>query len=96
LLSHKRKAELVNPTPIKALRLGTAAADDAAWVAKCQAATEWLRLREAAAKAGSSAQEVTGSGVTVRGSRPAEAVLGDAGLKVPDAGGSESRSIATT
>jgi hypothetical protein len=30
-------------------------ADDAAWVAKCQAATERLRLREAAAKAGASA-----------------------------------------
>jgi hypothetical protein len=101
LLSHKRKAELVNLTPIKALRSGTAqmmrtAADDAAWVAKCQAVTERLRLREAAAKAGSSAQEVTGSGVTVRGSGPAEAVPGDAGLKVPDTGGSESRSIAMT
>jgi hypothetical protein len=31
------------------------AADDAAWVAKCQAATEWLKLREAAAQAGASA-----------------------------------------
>jgi hypothetical protein len=60
LLSHKRKAELANPTLIKALRSGAAlmmrtAADAAACVAKCQATTEWLRLREAAAKAGASA-----------------------------------------
>jgi hypothetical protein len=60
LLSHKRKAELVGPTPIKALKSDAAlmmrmAADDVAWVAKCQAAMERLRLREAAAKAGASA-----------------------------------------
>jgi hypothetical protein len=39
---------------MKALRSGTAlmmrtAADTAAWVAKCQATTEWLKLREVAA-----------------------------------------------
>jgi hypothetical protein len=55
------------------------AADDVAWVAKCQAAMERLR-----------------SGVTARGSGPAEAVPGDAGLEVPGAGGSEPGSIATT
>jgi hypothetical protein len=72
------------------------AADDAAWVAKCQATMERLRLREVVAKAGASAQEVAGSGVTARGSGPTEAVSGDAGLEVPSAGGSERRSIATT
>jgi hypothetical protein len=57
---------------------------------------ERLRLREAAAKAGASAQEVAGSGVTARGSGPAEAVPGNAGLEVSDAGGSEPGSIAMT
>jgi hypothetical protein len=70
--------------------------DDAAWVARCQAATERLRMREAAAKAGASAQEVTGSGVAAQGSEPAEAVPGDARLEVPGAGGSEPGSIAMT
>jgi hypothetical protein len=72
------------------------AADDAAWVTKYQAAAEQLRLRDSAAKAGASAQEVTSFGVTVQGSGPAEAVAGDAGLEVPDAGGSEPGSTATT
>jgi hypothetical protein len=93
--------ELAGLTPIKVLRSGAAlmmrtAVDDAAWVVKYQAAAEWLRLREVATKAGASAQEVTGSGVTVQGSRPAEVVLGDARLKVPDAGGSEPGSTMTT
>jgi hypothetical protein len=52
---------------MKALRSGAALMiwpppAAAAWVAKYQAAAERLRLREAAAKAGASAQEVTGSG----------------------------------
>jgi hypothetical protein len=60
LFSHKHKAELVALTPVKALRLGAALmmqtlADDAAWVARCQATTEQLRLREATTKAGESA-----------------------------------------
>jgi hypothetical protein len=60
LLSHKRKVELTSPTPIKGLRSGAALmmrtpAEDAAWVARCQATTERLRLREAAAKVGASA-----------------------------------------
>jgi hypothetical protein len=47
LLSHKRKVELTAPTPIKALKSGAALmmrtpADDAAWVARYQAATERL------------------------------------------------------
>jgi hypothetical protein len=66
------------------------AADDAAWVAKCQATTERLKLREKAA------QGVTSSDPIARGSRPAEAVPGDSGLEVPDTGGSESRSTAMT
>jgi hypothetical protein len=72
------------------------AADDAAWVAKYQAVAERLRLREAAAQTGASAQEVIGSDPAARGSGPAEAVPGDAGLEVPGAGGSEPRSTATT
>jgi hypothetical protein len=60
LLSHKRKVELVAPTPVKALKLGAALmmwmpTDDGAWVTRYQAATERLRTREAAAKAGVSA-----------------------------------------
>jgi hypothetical protein len=55
-----------------------------------------VRLREAAAKAGASAQEVTGPSDATRGPEPAEAVLGDARLEVPSAGGSEPGSIAMT
>jgi hypothetical protein len=88
-------------TPFKALRSGAAlmmrtVADAAAWVAKCQAAMERLRLREAAAKVGASTQEVTGSGVATRGSGSAEVVSGNTGLEVPGAGGSEPGSIAMT
>jgi hypothetical protein len=72
------------------------AADDATWVAKCQAVTKWLKLKEAAAQAGASAQEVTGSDPTARWSGPVEAVPGDAGLEVPDTGGLEPRSTTTT
>jgi hypothetical protein len=59
-LRHKRKVELAGLTPVKVLRSGAVvmmrtAADDAAWVAKCQAAMERLKLREAAAQAGASA-----------------------------------------
>jgi hypothetical protein len=71
-------------------------ADDAAWVTRCQATTERLRLREAAAKAGASAQEVAGPSDAVRGPEPAEAVPGDARPKVPGAGGLEVGSIAMT
>jgi hypothetical protein len=86
---------------MKALRSGVVvimrtAADDAAWVAKCQAATERLRLREAAAQAGVTAQAVTGSNPTARGLGPVKAVLGDAGLEVPGTGGSEPRWTVTT
>jgi hypothetical protein len=53
--------ELVALTPIKALKSGAALmmrtlADDAAWVVRYQAATEWLKMKEAAAKAGASAR----------------------------------------
>jgi hypothetical protein len=101
LLSHKRKAELASLTPVKALRLGTALmmqtpADDTAWVARCQATMERLRLREAAAKAGASAQEVTSPGDITLGPEPAKVVLGDARLEVPRAGGLEPGSIVMT
>jgi hypothetical protein len=60
LFRTKRKAELAGPTPVKALRSGAAvimrtAADDAAWVTKLQAATEWLKKREAATQTGAGA-----------------------------------------
>jgi hypothetical protein len=47
-------------TPVKVLKTRAALmmwtpADDAAWVTKCQAATEQLQAKEAAAKAGASA-----------------------------------------
>jgi hypothetical protein len=71
-------------------------ADDATWVARCQAATERLRMREAAAKAGASTQEVAGPGDAARGPEPVEVVPGGARLEVPGAGGSEPGSIATT
>jgi hypothetical protein len=101
LLSHKRKVELASLTPIKALRSGATLmmwtpADDAAWVMRCQAVTKQLMLREAAAKAGASAQEVAGPGDAARGPEPAEAVLGDARLEVPGAGGLELGSIVMT
>jgi hypothetical protein len=94
LLSHKRKVELAAPTPVKALKSGAALmmrtpADDTASVVRYQAATEWLRTREAAAKAGASAQEVASPGDTTRELEPVEAVPGGARLEVPGAGGSD-------
>jgi hypothetical protein len=62
-------------TPIKALKSGAALmmqtpADDAAWVAKYQAATERLKTKEAAANAGASAQEVARVGDAAREPEP--------------------------
>jgi hypothetical protein len=57
---------------------------------------ERLRLREAAAQAGASTQEVTGSDPTTRGSGPVEAVPGDTVLEVPGTGVSEPGSTAMT
>jgi hypothetical protein len=93
--------ELAAPTPIKALKSGATLmmwtpADDAAWVARYQAATKWLRTKEAAAKAGASAQEVTGLGDATREPEPVEAALGGARLNVLGVGGSEPRSTAMT
>jgi hypothetical protein len=72
------------------------AADDAAWVARYQAATERLRTKEATAKAGASAQEVTGFGDATREPEPIEAAPGGARLEVPGIGGSEPGLTATT
>jgi hypothetical protein len=49
-------------TPAKALKASASlmmrmSADDVAWVARYQATTERLKVKEAAAKAGASAQE---------------------------------------
>jgi hypothetical protein len=63
---------------------------------KCQAATERLKLREAAVQMGVSAQEVTGSGSVARGSGLAEVVPGDARLEVPGTSGLEPGSTVTT
>jgi hypothetical protein len=65
--------ELAASTPVKALKSGAALmmptpANDAAWVTRYQATTERLRTREAAAKAGVSAQEVADPG-DARGSQ---------------------------
>jgi hypothetical protein len=56
-------------SPIEALKASTALmmrmpTNDAARVAKCQAATERLKAKEAATMAGASAQEGTGVGDT--------------------------------
>jgi hypothetical protein len=72
------------------------ATDAAAWVANYQAMVERLKLREAAAQTWAGTLEVTGSDPAVRGSGPAKAVPGDAGLEVPGAGGSKTRSTPMT
>jgi hypothetical protein len=57
---------------------------------------ERLRLREAVAKAGASAQEVAGPSDAAWGPELAEVVSDDARLEVPRAGGLELGSIAMT
>jgi hypothetical protein len=64
-------------------------ADDVAWVAKYQATTTWLRMKENAAKMGASAQEVVRVGDAAREPEPVEAALGGAGLDAPGVGGPE-------
>jgi hypothetical protein len=81
-------------TPIKALKSGAALmmqtpTDDAAWVAKYQAATEQLKTKEATAKAGLSAQEVARFGDAAREPEPVEAAPGYTRLDVPVVGGLE-------
>jgi hypothetical protein len=71
-------------------------ADDAAWVARYQAATERLKTKEAAAKAGASAQENAGVGDATREPEPVEAAPGGARLDVPSVGGPEPRSTTRT
>jgi hypothetical protein len=93
--------ELAALTPVKTFKSGTTLMmwtpiNNAAWVARYQAAMERLRTREAAAKARVSTQEVTGLGDAMRGTEPVEAVPGGARLEVPGVGGSELGSTATT
>jgi hypothetical protein len=95
------KVELAAMTPVKALKSGAALimrtpADDVAWVAKYQAATERLKTKEAAAEMGARAQEVTGVGDAAREPEPVEAALGGAGLDVPGVGGLEPGSTTRT
>jgi hypothetical protein len=91
----------MTPTPIKALKSGAALmmrtpADDAAWVVRYEAATERIKMKEAAAKAGASAQEVARLGDATREPEPIEAAPDDAKLDVPSVGGPEPRSTART
>jgi parvulin-like peptidyl-prolyl isomerase len=77
-------------TPAKALKVGAALmmrmlANDAAWVTRRQAATERLKAKEAAIKAGASAQEGAGVGDAARrqsGSRQPRALPGSTCLEV--------------
>jgi hypothetical protein len=84
----------MTPTPIKALKSGAALmmrmpADDVAWVVRYQAAMERLRTKEAAAKAGASAQEVAGFDDATREPEPIDAAPGGARLEAHSIGGSE-------
>jgi hypothetical protein len=84
-------------TPVKALKSGAALmmrtpADDAAWVAKYQAATKRLKTKEV----GASAQEVTRVGDATREPEPVEAASGCARLNVPSIGGPEPGSTTRT
>jgi hypothetical protein len=79
-------------TPVKALKTRAALmkrtpADDAAWVTKCQAATERLKAKEAAAKAGASAQEGAGVGEATQGSEQVEEALSGTRHDGPGSGG---------
>jgi flavin-binding protein dodecin len=92
---------LAASTPVKELKSGAALmmwtpTDDAAWVARYQAATERLRTKESATKVGASAQEVASPGDATWEPGLVEAVPGDARLKVPGVGGSEPGLTATT
>jgi hypothetical protein len=93
--------ELAALTPIKALKSGAALmmrmpADDAAWVARYQTATERLKMKEAAAKAGASTQEVARLGDATREPEPIEAAPGGARLDTPGVGGLEPTLTTTT
>jgi hypothetical protein len=88
-------------TPIKALKAGAGLmmrtpADDAAWVAKCYATTERLKVKEATAKAGASAQEGAGIGEPVRGPKQVEAAPSSTEHDGPGSGGLEPGSATRT
>jgi hypothetical protein len=68
-------------TPTKALKAGAAlmmqtSAEDVAWVTRYKAATERLKVKEAAAKAGASAQECAGVGDAAQEPEQVETALG--------------------
>jgi hypothetical protein len=88
-------------TPVKVLKSGAALmmrtpANNAAWVAKYQATMERLKTKEAAAKAGASAQEVARVGDATREPETVEAASGCARLDVPGIGGPEPGSTTRT
>jgi hypothetical protein len=88
-------------TPVKALKVGAALmmrtlANDATWVAKCQATTERLKAKEATAKAGASAQEGAGVGDAARGLEQVEVAPGSTRLGGSGSGGLEPGSTTRT
>jgi hypothetical protein len=88
-------------THVKALKAGTALmmrtpADTTAWVAKCQATTERLKVKEGAAKAGASGQEGAEVGDAARGPEQVEAAPGGTRLDGFGSGGPEPGSTTRT
>jgi hypothetical protein len=79
-------------TPTKALKVGATLmmwkpTNDAAWVAQCQAATERLKVKEAAVKVGMSAQEGAEAGDAAREPGRVEAAPGATRLDGSGRGG---------
>jgi hypothetical protein len=88
-------------TPIKALKAGAGLmmrtlADDATWVAKCHAATERLKAKEATAMVGASAQEGARIGKPAWGPKQVEAAPSGTGHDRLGSGGTEPGSSART
>jgi hypothetical protein len=88
-------------TPVKALKAGAGLmmrtpADDVAWVAKFHAATERLKLKEAATKAGASAQEGARVDKSTRGPEQVEVALSSTRHNGPGSGGPETGSTTRT
>jgi hypothetical protein len=88
-------------TPAKVLKASTALimwtpADDAAWVAKYQAVTEWLKVKEAVVKAGAGAERGAGVGDTAWQPESVEVAPGTTGLSRSGGDGQEPGSTTWT
>jgi hypothetical protein len=88
-------------TPVKVLKAGAGLmmrtpTDDAAQVIRCHAATERLKAKEVAAKAGASAQEGVGVGESARGPQQVEAAPSDTRHDGAGSGGPEPVSTTRT